>query len=149
LTLLAVKRTLFPLYTTRRWFSLLFPAARAPTKYAPTQMTAASRQTLEKHRLGTQYATLGKPMKLDGKLGIGIYTAVSYSRPVHEGGASSDYSATMRLRKADWQAFTTSSSLLAVQVNIPSATGWQTLRIMAVEDAASGSEWRLTLAALA
>lgn len=112
-------------------------------------MTSASRHTLEKHRLRMQYAAMGMPVKLDGKLGTGIYTAISHTRPVHEGGAAPDYSATMRLRKADWPAFATSSSLLAVQVKIPSATGWQTLRIMAVDDAASGSEWKLTLAALA
>lgn len=112
-------------------------------------MSPTALATLQAHRLRDQYAVHGRPVKIDDVEGIGIYSSPSYNPTLPEGGLSSDYSTTLRIKKADWEDYTTQSDFWTVQVQILQAPeAWLTLRVIACMDCHIAGEWKLNLGPL-
>lgn len=110
----------------------------------------AALQALNAQRLAAEYALNGKPVKLDGVEGIGLYTAPVYEKRlrIDGGGFEELLTATAILIKASWTDYTTQQSFDKKPFSLPHGAGWQDYRIASVADLVTRGEWRLTLEAL-
>lgn len=113
-------------------------------------MNPASLASLNAQRLANDYAVNGKPIKLAGVEGLGLYTAPVYNKRLRIDGGGFDevLTSTAVIQKGDWPEYTTQQHFDKKPFSLPHGEGWQAYRIASVADLRTRGEWRLELEAL-